>query len=337
MPTRPDNLVIQWHLSERCNLRCSHCYQGGWLGREEGLEHWLPRLEQFRAFLRDGQGGRPIPAHITLTGGEPFALKQFPELLDAMAQHRQEFSFAILSNGTLIDAAMARRLRQWAPGYVQVSLDGVEATHDAIRGAGNFARAVAGIRALVAAGIHTLIAFTAQKTNYREFPAIAQLGAELGVARVWSDRVIPEGQSCRDDALTPLQTREYMELMAQAKEGAGKKSGTEVALKRALQFLVGGEPPYHCKAASRLIAVMPNGDVYPCRRLPVSAGNLESATLAEIWDGPALTAQRLALAQCADCSDCLYASLCRGGLRCLAYALSGGLERRDPGCWLVPD
>ena len=339
-PYRPSRMVIQWHLSDRCNLRCAHCYQSSYRGGEEGLEQWLPRLEDFRAFLRplnQHPGQQPaIPARLTLTGGEPFALSQFPQFLDIVSGLRDEFTFAILTNGTLIDDALARRLRAWSPAYVQISIDGSAATHDAIRGAGNFARAVSGIRALVAAGIHTVISFTALRSNRHEFPLVARLGRELGVARVWTDRLIPEGQGGRDEVMSPVETRDYMDLLASTKSQieAGSKPRTEVTLSRALQFFAGGEPVYHCKAGDTLITVMPNGEVYPCRRLPISVGNLNQSTLAEIYAGAPLANLRHPPQQNEDCADCLYRSLCRGGLRCLAYAMTGDSTRRDPGCWV---
>ena len=33
-PYRPRMLVLQWHITERCNLRCAHCYQDGYAGEE---------------------------------------------------------------------------------------------------------------------------------------------------------------------------------------------------------------------------------------------------------------------------------------------------------------
>ena len=40
-----------------------------------------------------------------------------------------------------------------------------------------------------------MISFTAQRSNYREFPEVARLGRQLKINRVWADRLIPEGQA----------------------------------------------------------------------------------------------------------------------------------------------
>jgi MoaA/NifB/PqqE/SkfB family radical SAM enzyme len=212
---RPPRLLLQWHLTDRCNLRCAHCYQDDYRDNGQGMAGWLPILDQFREFL--GATSPRIKGHLTLTGGEPFAHPEFPALLDHIAALRDEFSFAILCNGTLIDDALARRLASWAPRFVQVSIEGSPATHDALRGAGNHAAVVAGVERLVATGVRTLLAFTAHRDNFREFPEVARLGQRLKVTRVWADRLIPQGQGGALHGLSMDETREFIELMRQAK------------------------------------------------------------------------------------------------------------------------
>jgi radical SAM protein with 4Fe4S-binding SPASM domain len=335
---RPSHLLLQWHLSERCNLRCAHCYQDDYRDAGVGLSSWLPILEQFRAFL--ASRSPRIRGHVTVTGGEPFAHPEFPALLERLAQGGDEFSFAILCNGTLIDEAMARRLARWAPRFVQVSVEGSPATHDALRGAGNHAVVVAALRRLVAAGVRTMISFTAHGGNYLEFSEVARLGRELKVARVWADRLIPHGAGAGLRTLSTEQTREYLEIMRQARRESESAlrlplgARTEISLHRALQFLAGGAP-YRCTAGDSLITVMPDGTLYPCRRLPMNAGNLNETPLASLYDGPMLRALRDQSVVANGCEKCVYERLCRGGLRCLSYATTGSVDRADPGCWLT--
>jgi radical SAM protein with 4Fe4S-binding SPASM domain len=341
-PYRPSKLLLQWHLSDRCNLRCAHCYQDDYRDHGAGMDGWLAVLEQFRGFL--GSTSPRIQGHITVTGGEPFAHPEFPDLLDRFAELREEFTFAILCNGTLIDAAMANRLATWRPRFVQVSIEGRPATHDALRGAGNHAAVVAAIRQLVAAGVRTMIAFTAHRDNFREFPDVARLGRQLKVARVWADRLIPQGQGEGLAGLSVDETREFIELLRQTRldgesalsQRLGRRAGavTEIALHRALQFLAGG-PAYRCTAAESLITVMPDGTLYPCRRLPINAGNLHQNSLESLYDGPLFRQLRDPASVADGCESCVYERLCRGGLRCLAYAGSGSLTAADPGCWLA--
>jgi radical SAM protein with 4Fe4S-binding SPASM domain len=336
-PYRPDRLLLQWHLTERCNLRCTHCYQDNYRESGVGMQTWLPVLEQFRAFLA---GARPrIRGHITVTGGEPFAHPEFPQLLERLAALPEEFTFAILCNGTMVDAAIARSLANLAPRFVQVSLDGSAATHDSMRGQGTHAAAVAGIQRLVAAGVRTMIAFTAHRGNFREFPDVARLARRLKVARVWADRLIPQGQGAALHGMSIQETQEFIDLMRhtqlQAQASLSNRFGrvTEVALHRALQFLAGG-PAYRCTAGDSLITVMPDGTLYPCRRMPISAGNLNHSALPALYDGPLFRQLRNPAVVASGCQECTYERLCRGGLRCLSHAVNNSFATADPGCWL---
>jgi radical SAM protein with 4Fe4S-binding SPASM domain len=264
--------------------------------------------------------------------------QDFLDLLGVFSANRAQFSFAILTNGSFIDAAMARRLRKLGPRFVQVSVEGTQATHDRIRGRGNFDQTVTALSHLVQARIHTLISFTANRLNFREFPDVARLGRRLRVSRVWADRLIlwGTGAELRDQILTPEETREFFELMQQARVKAARRwfGRTEVAMHRALQFLVAGGRPYHCTAGDTLITVQPNGDLYPCRRMPIRVGNLMGTPLAELYYESALfRALRNRDRTPTGCQECAHARLCRGGLKCPSYAATGDPFTADPGCW----
>jgi len=344
-PYWPRHLLLQWHITERCNLRCAHCYQAGRPGAEMGFDGWLEIVRQFESFISTG----PVRGHITVTGGEPLLHRDFPRLMERLTTGQVPPSLAILTNGTLIDRAVARQLRAWSPLFVQVSLDGDRVTHDAIRGAGAFDRAILGMTYLMGAGVPTFLAFTAHRGNYRQFPEIARIGRELGVRRVWADRLIPTGtgSSLSDLCLTPEETHEFVELLRAARAARSSRSlrailtgtpRTEIALHRALQFTGNGSRPYHCTAGDTLITVMPNGDLYPCRRMPIRVGNLLERPLARLYDCDLFAALRDRTRVSIGCEQCVYAHLCGGGLRCLAYATTGDPFRADPGCWLAnPD
>ncbi|MEA3325633.1 MAG: SPASM domain-containing protein, partial [Euryarchaeota archaeon] len=76
----------------------------------------------------------------------------------------------------------------------------------------------------------------------------------------------------------------------------------------------------------------PNGDLYPCRRMPIRAGNLLETPLIELYyESDLFCALRKRISE--GCEGCFYSGLCRGGLRCLSYALTGDPFTTDPGCW----
>jgi radical SAM protein with 4Fe4S-binding SPASM domain len=187
--------------------------------------------------------------------------------------------------------------------------------------------------------IYTLISFTAHRGNFHEFPTVVQIGKRLGVNRVWSDRLVPfgSGEKLREQILSPIETQTFFTLMNEArlktKQAWFKR--TTVAMHRALQFLAADGYPYHCTAGDSLLTVQPNGDLYPCRRMPIKVGNLLETPLLQLYEqSELLKTLRDPQQISAGCETCLYAKVCRGGLKCLAYASTGNPFTKDPGCWL---
>jgi radical SAM protein with 4Fe4S-binding SPASM domain len=138
-----------------------------------------------------------------------------------------------------------------------------------------------------------------------------------------------------EQVLTPAETREFFEIMRKARSRARWSFGrTEIAMHRALQFLVAGGKPYHCTAGDTLITVQPNGDLYPSRRMPIRVGNLMETPLVELYyESDLFRALRDRDCISDGCQGCSYSKLCRGGLKCLSYAVAGDPLKADPGCW----
>ncbi|MBP2654718.1 MAG: heme d1 biosynthesis protein [Firmicutes bacterium] len=332
-------LLLQWHITDNCNCRCSHCYQENTLPAvEPDIKTQAAVVNQFKTLLVSlGTKARPAYGQITVTGGEPLMQDNFFELLQLFAQNKQYFAFAILTNGTLITPNIVTKLQALKPLFVQVSIEGCETTHDSIRGKGNYQQALHGLRHLVNGKIRTFISFTAHKDNFREFTAVAELGRKLKVDKVWADRYIPLGaqESFHEKMLTASETLEFINIMAHARHHNQKRwfNKTKISLERGLQFLQGGGQPYHCTAGNSLLTLMPNGDVYPCRRMPLTVGNLTQHSLTEIYQSSPLLQKLRTKITSSGCDKCLHRTACRGGLKCLASAVYGDPWQADPGCW----
>jgi radical SAM protein with 4Fe4S-binding SPASM domain len=303
-------------------------------------EEMLQVVKQYKELLYNKRKNSetPIRGQITVTGGEPFVRKDFMDLLEVFHENRRYFGFAILTNGSYLDKHMAKRLTELNPRFVQVSVEGTQKTHDGIRGKGDFEKTVSALKNLVRYNIRSSVSFTAHKGNFREFFEVAKIGRRLGVSQVWADRFIPYGSGTElsDQVLDHEETREFIRLMDYTRRKLKRTylKKTEISLRRALQFLEGGGRPYSCSAGESLITIMPNGDLYPCRRMPIYAGNVLETPLKKLYyENPLLQSLRDGDRICEGCENCFYSKLCRGGLKCLSYALTNDQFQRDPGCW----
>lgn len=335
----PDRLIMQWHITERCNLHCLHCYRGDEAFAEPDLPELIHVLDRFTSFLRSGRIlNQGMKGHINVAGGEPLARKDFMDLAMILSSMSDSFSFGILSNGTLIDIKTAAFLAKTGVSFVQVSLEGMEETHDQMRGNGNFRLVLKAIKNLVHLGLRTIVSFTATRLNYMEFPEIVRLCRRLKVSRLWADRLIPigSGSILADSCLNPSETDSFIRLMYRARKNSPSffSPKTDIAMNRALQFHLGGGYPYRCRAGDTLVAVMPDSSVFPCRRMPVNVGNLNNLSLEDVYSCEFFRSLRDRSREIEGCQSCFYRTLCRGGLKCLSYAVHGDPFVRDPGCWV---
>ncbi|MCX7711193.1 MAG: radical SAM protein [Clostridia bacterium] len=331
-----DTLTFQWHITSRCNLRCKHCYQESYDHRELEYSQLMAVIDQYKDLLKKLNR----KGHINITGGEPFIREDFFSLLEVLNQNHQHFSFGILTNGSFIDQAAACRLKNLNPAFVQISIEGDEEIHNSIRGEGNLERVLQALKCLRKNDIKTLVSFTAHRGNYKTFPAVAGLCRRNGVFKLWTDRMVPFGnaESIKASSLNPQETWEFFNIVNQcrAEKNWRIRNRTIIELKRSLQFLADNSFPYTCKAGESLITLLEDGTVLPCRRLPIVAGNIKESSLMEIYfESPTLKELRSEVGAPGRCSRCSYFILCRGGARCISYAVTGEYLSRDPGCPIV--
>lgn len=346
---QPTRMTVQWHITNACNLRCQHCYQTSYEEERSDFTSLRQTAESILSFHQRLALGAPAPLLITLTGGEPFAHPAFIELLDYLAERPEPPSLAVLTNGTLLNERRIDALRRVNPAFVQLSVDGAPRMHDAIRGEGNFDRVVAASLKLKRAGIRVLWSFTAHRRNVQDFSQVAKAARKAGIDRLWADRMIP-CKGSQPDALGVEEAQALFFAMQRIKQDRENPSfirrsvqkfqpscQTEIAMNRALQFLWSAGEPYRCLAGERLITIMPDGEVFPCRRLPVSVGNLRENNLIDIYQDSPFFRQLRAFRYPSGCGQCLFKTQCRGGLRCLALAQTGDAFSSDPGCPLASE
>ena len=322
--------VLQWHLSENCNLKCLHCYQQNHKPIQLEFDKLVIIYKQFKELLNK----KKMKGHINITGGEPLCNPYLFKLLDLIKEDSNLITFSILTNGTLINEKIAKKIKSYNPLYVQVSLEGGKKTNDYIRGKGTYKKIAEGIVNLRKENIFTSISFTATSLNYKEFPKVVRYARKYGVNNVWSDRFIPLGDSDKSLALNYEQTREYLEIMNKERNKLKKvkNSNTTISMYRALQIQMTNDFAYGCTAGDTLLTVMENGDLVPCRRMPITIGNLFDRSMYDLYTNSdvlkALREKKIP----DECIDCEHSEVCHGGLKCLTYAMYKNLNHKDYGC-----
>jgi AdoMet-dependent heme synthase len=341
---KPYEFFIQWHLTENCNLRCKHCYQGERSTEELPLAEMKRVVGEVSDMLSDWSDayGVTFSPSMNITGGEPFLKKDLFEFLEEIKQHG--FKMYLLTNGTLVSRDRARSLSDLGVDGVQVSIEGPEDVHDAIRGKGSFRASTEGIECLVEAKIPVTLNVTLSAINASTVKSIIAFCSHVGAQRVGFSRLVPagKGRSLLSQMLTREQVRNLYETVLSLEYGDIEiVTGDPVASQLGEKTIgdTGTVASSGCSAGVSGLTILPNGNVTPCRRLPISLGNVMKDSLREIWStSPILDALRDRSKYTGKCRDCNRWAQCRG-CRAIAYAYacSQGIEdflAEDPQCFI---
>jgi len=334
-----EQFYIQWHITNLCNLRCKHCYQDDfskksdldWQGLKRISDNLLATLEEWDK-----------TACIHLTGGEPLLKPELFNLLDDLDQRSTVEELGIITNGLLIDQEMVKRLSRFSKlRKIKISLDGGTAeTNDTIRQKGAFEKVMQNLPLLKETGrFEILFMITIMKSNFRSLPSLFRLCQDLGVYGLIIERFIPLGRG-KGIIGEVLNKEEWKEMVGMLLEFFPADEEEHPFLPyQAFQVSFNGEEPElfgaPCVIGVDGLCIMPEGTVFPCRRFPVSLGNVVNESLRQIWEKSELLEKlrrkENLRGKCGSCDlkDCR-------GCRSLAFALTGNDLEEDPHCWYVP-
>jgi radical SAM protein with 4Fe4S-binding SPASM domain len=331
-----EQFYIQWHITNLCNLRCQHCYQDNfskrndldWAGLKKVCDNLLNTMKDWDK-----------TACIHLTGGEPLLKPELFPLLNHLDQHSMVEELGIITNGLPIDRETMKRLSGFSKlRKIKISLDGGNAeTNDSIRQKGTFNKVMQNLPLIKETGrFEILFMLTAMKRNFRSLLSLFKLCQDLGIDGLIIERFIPlgRGRKIMDEVLSKEEWKEMVGMLADFI--STEKAEHSLLPYQAFQIsFSGGEPELlgaPCVIGVDGLCVMPEGNVFPCRRFPVSIGNLLETPLKQIWEkSEILEKLRKKEGLKGKCRSCEMEE-CRG-CRSLALALTGDYLAEDPHCW----
>ncbi|MBI5739707.1 MAG: radical SAM protein [Nitrospirae bacterium] len=338
------DFFIQWHLTDRCNLRCGHCYQGAAGARELSFDEIRDVLREIRETLWAWADiyNVSISPSFNVTGGEPFLLRNFFKVLEEI--RKEEIDIFILSNGTLIDEKKAERLSALGIKGIQVSIEGPRQIHDRIRGEGSYASAMAGVKNLLDAGMTVTLNVTLSGLNAPFIHELVSVAEEAGVQRLGFSRLVPcgRGKGLLHEMMDAKKVKGvYNSLLSVDVEGLEIVTGDPVASQMDLKINsdLGYTASAGCAAGISGITLRPDGTINPCRRLDIPLGNIRTDSLREVWaTSEVLNSLRDKGKYKGKCAKCDRWAACRG-CRAIAYAYSmskgeADYLAEDPQCFI---
>ncbi len=342
MKGTPFDFFVQFHLTERCNLSCRHCYQSVAVS-EMNYEEVCGAVAEVKRTVQGWAVDHDIDVSpsVHFTGGEPLVREDLFAVLGYASGCG--FSVSLMTNGTLVDEAGARRIGEARVNDVQVSLDGAEEAHDSLRGRGAYRRALDGVRNLVAEGIDTNINVTVTRRNMNQIGELIQVAEELGARGIAFSRLVPSGRGkgLMAEALSHDEVgyfydglrwhRENSKIAVGSRDPLATIADIDVDIPQT-ELPVGG-----CAAGIFGVTITADGTIMPCRRMDLPIGNIKKDSFRELWvESPVLVALRSRESYHHGCQSCRYWPVCRGCRAiALAYSRAGGKEDYlgpDPQC-----
>ncbi|GAC1362727.1 MAG: hypothetical protein NVSMB42_22390 [Herpetosiphon sp.] len=318
--SRPFNLVVA--VTRHCNSRCKMCH----IWQEKDTP--TLSLDQYRHMFRT-----PLPSvrSLTLTGGEPTLRKDLPAIFDILRGACPQLEHAMLATSGLnpqrvLDhvgamlasvTANAGKLRVFE---VQISLDGIEAMHDQVRGIPGFwskvQRALAGLAELrkqyplLRVKISTVVmpenvahaaqlrAFAAEHEMPIHFSPVVLSGTYYNNVEATEQIGFIAGSAASRQAST------FFEQLGDEEESSLRYYYRDVT-----HMMTGAQRERTCMMGFFGCVVEYTGEVYPCVNWEEqSFGNLLEESFDEIWFGPRAYAARAELrtSGCPTCPSMCY-------------------------------
>lgn len=326
---------FQWHITDRCNLRCLHCYQDAY---SDENEQGIDTLKRFAdKIFGSSKVGR---VSVNITGGEPLLYPHISELLTHIEGFDTCEEISIITNGTFISQNLIESIFSLKKiRYIKISIESADPlVNDRIRGRKNLKSVTENLARFKMTGKEILIMMTLASYNFRGVADMVRYVRENGLAGLIFERFVPLGRG------TGLRTEylkryEWKSAVSKILNVAGLDLISEDVVQYRAFWLVNERGRLFIKGAlcnlgRGSMALMPDGSIFPCRRYPKKIADLKYEDLGSImrklsdYDRSRikdrLSGEGCALCGFAECTGC----------RALTYAITHKENGDDLQCYL---
>lgn len=341
--------AFQWHITDECDQRCKHCYIFAEGHPALVSMNWEQMKAVFFNSLEFCQTFDRLP-YFYITGGDPILHPHFWDLLNLMKEHG--IPFTLMGNPFHLTDEVCRKMREAGCDKYQMSIDGMEKTHDWFRKPGSFKTTLEKVACIKRAGITSVIMTTVSGTNIDEISDVVHEVVKAGADVYAFARYVPtsdgKGNEKSDWYISPERYRNFLEEIDKIYteyENNGCKTyfnrkdhlwtlfnyerGRFTIPSDAEKGMIYGG----CNCGNCHITILPTGDIYACRRVATSkVGNAFFDRLCDMWTGANMEAHRN-YEKFSKCSKCELLPYCRGCPAVAAGSNGGDFYSADPQCW----
>ena len=331
--------ILFWEVTRACALACRHC-------RAIAQPQAHPQeLNHEEALALVDEIADLAPPMLVLTGGDPMMRRDIFGLIERAASRGLRVALSPAATHRLINTDF-HRLRSAGVVSLSLSLDGAtQETHDAFRRVPHtFERTLQAARMAKEAGIQLQINTTISRTTLPELEGFVELLKQIQ-PDVWSVfLLVPTGRATLEELPTAeeleklwqrlLELRSELPFAIKTTEGHHYRR----ALMQAARA-TGAPAPRHMvptRDGKGVVFISHVGEIQPSGFLPLTAGNVRTDNLKEVYQNHPLFVQlRNDDALGGKCGKCEYRRIC-GGSRARSYGTSGDMMAAEPLCNYIP-
>ncbi|MGQ9478676.1 MAG: radical SAM/SPASM domain-containing protein [Thermoproteota archaeon] len=313
-------LYLTWLVTERCNLKCRHCYASS--------RPWSGELETDRVLKLVGEMGEIGVKYLHITGGEPLLRGDIFKILSAA---REVTQVSLFTNLMAMDRAKARLLGSMdIPLFT--SMDGAsKKTHEAVRGPGSWDVLMRRIKMIREELSFTPI-FSISRLNFSEAGEFVRLAEKIGASSAVLLPVMQFGRASNSDLYSD--TEMCVKAIKLAEEAADELGFRIILWCIPFAGLI-VKSKYVIWDSCRLernMDIGPNDDVLLCDTLDIAVSNVREKSLAEAWMEANSNRLMREVYNGNLCQECPVSEECRGGCYARSYRIHGILNLPDPLC-----
>ena len=342
-------LSVQWHITTRCGNRCRHCYvfDGATFPDEKentlsprGLRKVLRRLIEFESRYN------AFFFHFVITGGDPLLREGWAELVAELRGLGRAVS--LMGNPETLSAENVERLSALGVRTFQMSLDGLEETHDRFRSSGSFRRTVAALRLLAERRIRSGIMFSLFPENAHDLVPLLRFAARETAAAsfgfnvgCYTGNASGMGAHFRPEEIQRLFTSYIEEKERLPGQGVRMRIAEKANLLQVARFGMKTFYPLRpesvpvlsgCTCGWNTVHLLSDGSFVACRRLPLKVGNLVEQSFEEVFLENELMRRFRRPDPRTACGSCDFYAVCRG-CPAFVYSLTGDCFAENPICF----
>lgn len=302
-----------WECTLRCNLNCIHC--GSDCTRDSKTPD-MPIRDFLKVLDKVMKEYNPNKVMIAITGGEPLVRK---DLEDCGQQiYTRGFPWGIVSNGYLMTANRLSSLCNSGLRSITISLDGLQESHNWLRGRNDsFQKAMQAIKLCAAnKSIVFDVVTCVNKRNLLELESIKNLLLEAGVRKWRLFTIFPKGRAKKyeDLELDNAKFSQMLDFIAYCRNQKTIEAsyGCEGFLGKYEGKVRDGF--FFCRAGITVASVLADGSISACPSLrgDFIQGNIYKDDFIECWNDRYGQMRNRNWAKTSKCSDCKEFKYCNG-------------------------